>query len=404
MYSETDMGIEDSTSDKKPEKEVIKPFRGFLYSHRLKDKISDLICPPYDVIDEKMQRELFEKSEFNYVRIVLSPYGHNHATESLKKFLQEKIIERSDEESIYVLVQSFYDGEGKKFDFVGIISLVSCDAKIVEHERTKPKVVEDRIELLQKTGFNTCPIFLMTEGKNIRNWYESSKSSFKKIFDFSYVSYEYEIKIFGSLFSSQDFSIISKLQDKEFLIADGHHRFNAIKEVYYQKKSEKFFMAFIADESSGFFIMPFLREVESKWKEYLKSLNFDFILSRQKVRLPQNIDIFALAKNFDADFLFIFDDEAEKLVLRKLFEKNHLQVLHDYILKNIEVNFEANMLKSLRKIQGGDIGCAIFPRPLSIQEIWEIVRKKSILPPKSTYFWPKIPSGLVLNKTNFSEL
>jgi len=387
--------------------EVIKPFRGITYSPHFRAKMSDIICPPYDVIDEKMQEELLKKSELNYVRVVLSPFGHDHAKKTLEDFIKRNILVQSEKEKLYVLTQSFYDG--KNFhEAVGIIALVSYEAKIFQHESTRPRVIEDRIELLEKTGCNTCPIFLVAGGYNIRKWYEKTlkQGSLNLLFSFKYNSTEYGLDVDCKFFETDDFELIYYLQDREFIIADGHHRFNAIKHVYQGKKNEKFFMAFISDESSGFLILPILREIK-RGEEKKINLQEDIVISKNHLQTNSN--------NFDnplsflsfqnSDFLFFFGDNSSLAVnIRKIPEKTHIEILHEYIIKNIPVEFEHNMLKSISKLLRGELGCSIIPKPLSMQEIWSVVKRGKVLPPKSTYFWPKIPSGLVLNRTNFAQV
>jgi hypothetical protein len=107
----------------------------------------------------------------------------------------------------------------------------------------------------------------------------------------------------------------------------------------------------------------------------------------------------------NSDFLFFFGDNSSLAVnIGKIPEKTHIEILHEYIIKNIPVEFEHNMLKSISKLLRGELGCSIIPKPLSMQEIWSVVKRGKVLPPKSTYFWPKIPSGLVLNRTNFAQV
>ncbi len=393
---------------KKPIKfELIKPFRGITYSTHFRSKMSDIICPPYDVIDEKMQEELLKKSELNYVRVVLSPFGHDHAKKILEEFIRKNILVQSEKEKLYVLTQSFYDGQNFR-EFVGIIALVSYEAKIFQHEGTRPRVIEDRIELLEKTGCNTCPIFLVAEGYNIRQWYEktSNQGKLNLLFSFKYNSTEYGLDVDCKFFETDDFDLIYDLQDREFIIADGHHRFNAIKHVYQAKKNEKFFMAFVADESSGFLILPILREIRTGEEKKI-NLPEDIVVSKNNFQVSINnfdnpLSFLSFQNN---DFLFFFGNNSSLSVnIRKIPEKTHIEILHEYIIKNIPVEFEHNMLKSLSKLVRGDLGCLIIPKPLSMQEIWSVVKRGKVLPPKSTYFWPKIPSGLVLNRTNFAQV
>ncbi|MCS7213838.1 MAG: DUF1015 domain-containing protein [Candidatus Calescibacterium sp.] len=379
---------------------ILKPFYAYRYSDKFKEKISELICPPYDVIDEKLQMELF-KNPYNYVRIVLSPHGHDHAAEALKKFISDGIIIKEPKEKIYILEQSFTLGNTTN-KVVGIIALISKDAKILVHEQTKSKVIQDRIELLEKTGFNTCPIMLFAKNTNIRDF--SEKTQKEKIFDFEYISDDFRITIKGSIYSSEDFSILNELEKTYFFIADGHHRFKAIKTVY-EKKNEKYLMAYITDENSGMKIFPIIRELKHKNDvlDKIKSLSKE--IHHLNLKNSHNIgEWFDVFKNNKFDCIFIDEKNTLKVNFQKNLEENTINFIHNYILNNFELSFEHSILKSLENMKGRKIECSIIPKVLSVQEIWETVERGEILPPKSTYFWPKIPSGLTLNRTNFSNI
>lgn len=380
---------------------IIKPFLGYRYSDAFREKISENICPPYDVIDEKLQMELF-KNPYNYVRIVLSPYGHDSALESLKKFISEKVIIRENKPKIYILEQKFRLGENEGKS-VGIIALVSKDAKILIHEQTKPKVIEDRIELLEKTGFNTCSIMLFAKNTNIKERAESMNK--EKIFEFSYISEDLGVKIEGNFYSSEDFSILQELEKTYFFIADGHHRFRAAKTVY-EKKGEEYLMAYITDKNSGMLIFPIAREIKkqnNKVMEQIQKFSRDF----RKIDTIQNIgQLIEILREGDFDFLLVSQSGIFKVNLSKNPEENVINFIHNYIFEgnNLDISFEHNIFKSLENMRRREIECSIIPKAMSVDSIWEVVENGKILPPKSTYFWPKIPSGLVLNRTNFSKI
>lgn len=381
----------------------LKPFAGYRYSDKFKDKISENICPPYDVIDEKMQMELF-KNPYNYVRIVLSPLGHDSALETLKKFISDGIIIRESKPKIYILEQKTNLG-GKENKSVGLISLISKDAKIFVHEQTKPKVIEDRIELLEKTGFNTCSIMLFAKNTNIKEKTQSMEK--QKIFDFSYISEDFKVKIDGILYSSEDFSILEELEKTYFFIADGHHRFKAAKTVY-EKKGEKYLMAYITDENSGAFIFPIARQIRGDKNRVLEKIQkFSKSISKIYIKDENNIgDWIEIIKKESFDFLFLSEDGIFKVDIAKNPEENIISFIHNYIINNIslDISFEHNILKPIESMRRREIECSIIPKAMSVDGIWEVVERGEILPPKSTYFWPKIPSGLVLNKTSFSNI
>ncbi len=387
----------------------VRAFRGFRYSDELKDRISKIICPPYDIIDEKMQIELFNSSELNYVRVVLSPNGHKSAKETLRKFIESGIIKQDEREKIYFVVQRF-DDNGTKRETIGLIALVSKDTQLFIHEETRSRVIEDRIELLELTGFNTCPIMLLSKNTNIKEWFYRNRENMENIFSFSYRSEEFGVEVECEFLSTERYNdIIEDLSKTSFLIADGHHRFKAIQNVY-EKKNEKFFMAYITDTMSGIYILPILREVEKGYEiEIERRIKSNGLEGTVSYTETSNINPLSYLMNIHDDFIFIFEWGTIMASIkgrreREKNRKNHIQILHDYILKDIPVKFTHNLMGAIERLKKGERGCIIIPRPISEEQIWALVKEGEIFPPKSTYFWPKVPSGLVLNKTSFSQI
>lgn len=377
---------------------LLKPFSAYRYSDAFKEKMSCVICPPYDIINGEKQMELF-KNPYNYVRVVLSPLGHDKAAETIKKFISDGTFVREEREKIYILKQRFKVGRSES-EAIGIIALLSLSARILAHEQTKSNITQDRIGLLDKTGFNTCPIMLFAKNTNIRKWTENLRT--EKLFDFSYQSDDLGTEVYGELYSSDDLSVLNELEKTYFFIADGHHRFEAIREVY-SRKNEEYFMAYITDENSGTIMFPIARKLKNDITDRLVK----FSKNLQSIEVENITGIEEWMKLFDdeeMDCIVLTKDKALKVSLSKNPEEDAINFIHDYLIGNLEVTFEHSIIKIIESMRRKEIECSIIPKVPSIQEIWETVEKGKILPPKSTYFWPKVPSGLLLNKTGFSEL
>lgn len=353
---------------------TVRPFRGWLYSPKFKNEMSKIICPPYDIIDSELSQKLLEMHPYNYVRVVLSPSGNKEAGKFLKKLIEEGKIFQDKERRIYVLSQSW----GHKKKMLGIIAEVDINSKILAHEATDGEVIQNRVELIKITGFITCPIFLVSSKR-----FTDKIKSFTKLFTFTD-----EIEgLFVEFGYVDDISICRELEGATFLIADGHHRFQAIRRVFSESK-DRYFMAFITDENQ-INIFPFHRVFPASFfKQVLQKLKEHAEFLGERERLTE-----------DERWTFaLFDGKKFYLFLKNFSDKLPSEFLHEYILTGIQdIDFEADTKKVLRKVEGGG-KVAIFLKAVEIEKIWDYSRKGKILPRKSTYFWPKIPSGLVLQK------
>lgn len=387
-----------ATAENTEELRLVRPFAAYRYTSALADKLSQIICPPYDVIDRRLQVELLY-NRYNFIRIILSPFGHSHAAETLRRFIKNGTIVREEKEKIYILRQRFKIGNVEK-QAVGVISLVSRDAKTFPHERANSKVIEDRMELLEKTGFNTCPIMLFAKNTNMKKMLKEIPK--EKLFEFSYPAHEFGVKVHGELFSSDDFSVLRELERTCFFIADGHHRFKAVNAVYNLKK-EKYYMAYITDDNSGTQIFPIARVLRSDLTPVVRKLSQNF--EPLKIKDPENLQEWLEALSSpETDCILLTKTGAFKVSFQKNPEESTMNFIHSYIIKDVEFSFQHSLAKIIEDMRRGKVICSIVPRVPSVGEIWETVERGEILPPKSTYFWPKIPSGLVMNRTGFSEI
>ena len=150
----------------------VKAFKGITYNSTLIDKLDDLMSPPYDIISEEMQDQLYQKSDYNFVRLILGKKYkddneinnvYTRSREFFEKWISQNILIKSEKESIYPY-RVYYEINKNKKIMNGFFILLKVDKKyekIKAHEKTLSKPKEDRLKLLRNCKANLEPIQLL---------------------------------------------------------------------------------------------------------------------------------------------------------------------------------------------------------------------------------------------------
>lgn len=400
----------------------ISPFLATFYRRSLLTDMPSLITPPYDVIIEKDQERYRKKSPYNIIRVILgkekkaddlNENGYLRVKNLIDKWLREKVLEKRSEPAFYFYRQS-YLLKGKRKERRGFIGLLSLrENNVFLHEETFEKPIEDRYKLISTCRGNFCPIFSLYRDKdeNIEKIMEGE--AFRKEPIFSFFDEE---GVRHSLWEVRKGieEIASSLTQREVFIADGHHRYQSARRYFEEKREESasFILTYFTNLSSpGLTILPVHRYVMTNLtlKEIRKRTEDFFLYEEMKGKeemeesmpglhrfglfLENKYFLLSLREERVMDNLSLGDHSREwrrldVVVLHELFIKKLLK-----IEKEMAAYFkDENVL--LRKIKE-DGGAGIFLNPLKAEELERVSRKGEVLPPKSTYFYPKIPSGLV---------
>ncbi|MCX8022851.1 MAG: DUF1015 domain-containing protein [Syntrophorhabdaceae bacterium] len=400
------------------EENGIRRIKGIVYNlDRVKD-ISLCVCPPYDVISNI--RAYHKKSEYNAVRLELPiqrrPLDkYNNAKRVLDEWLEERVLIEEKEETIYIYEQEF-SLNGKNYLRRGFIALNRLDEKrILTHEETKPKAKEDRERLIKTLKMYTSHIFGLYEDKkgDIEGILKDSEK--KVMFDF--IDEDHIRNRFYKMVSSDEMDLLIQLmEDKKVYIADGHHRLS----VSYKLNLPYIPIYLTNMYGTGLVILPYHRVIKLK-----RQLGISTILRR----LGEHVDIrkrafsdkgvldleqeilnyaerpvFIMYCKEDPSNFYILETKASVPVSEdehEILKRLRVNILHKGILKNIldladeEISFTQNLHGSVEHIKRGVFDMAFFLPPTRVEEVKEIADHKLFMPPKSTFFYPKIPTGLV---------
>lgn len=417
----------------------IKPLNAIVYNQEKVD-INEVIAPPYDVITSTYQDELYKKSPYNIVRLILTK-GENRyedAKEFFQKWQDENILVHTDKPCIFYLIQKYTTPNGRKIERKGFIArnkIEKFETKVIlPHEYTMGGPKEDRLKLTKACEANFSQIFLVysDEQKIIENKILPKYLSQKPFIDATddngvenvvyLIDDEEDIKVFETT-----------LKDKTALIADGHHRYEtamAYSEIS-QDPEAKYVMSYFTNaDDENLIIFPTHRIITKFIEPYvlLEAVKKYFDLeefvfnstNKQKVKEQflaaieksneKVISVGLYMKNVNKFYLLKLKDGMLDLVdAPDVLKKLDLTVLHDLIItKELGYSKEEQMaqqgIKYIKQefeafdmIDSGKAEASFIMAYPKMKDIVDISSQGYRMPQKSTYFYPKLLSGIVIN-------
>jgi len=430
----------------------ISPFKGLVYN---KEKIKDLqkvMSPPYDIITEELQNELYEKHQNNFVKLILGKIfpdddeKNNRYTRSkdlFENWQQESILVETSKESIFPY-KIEYNQNGNKKIMNGFFALLQLDPdyKMVKaHERTLSKPKADRLNLLKACKANLEPIQLLFIDENDRLREKIDENLDEPIVDVKgYDGFNHKLwKIDDEKIISY---ISSKLKDKILFIADGHHRYQTAinyaneinKKTGNKNKSASWnyrmvILANIFDE--GLSILPTHRLIKMSnlnFNNFIDKLKNYFFIEEKEIE-NQNTDYSSIGnfimKSIKTDSqhkfalyhknkYYILTLKEEKIMDKLAGDRSatwrtlDVSILHKIILEKIlgvnEKNIEDHVKytrvndEAIKLVNENKFDFSFFMNATKIEELKAVADANEHMPQKSTYFLPKMLSGLVMYK------
>ena len=395
----------------------IRPFRGIRYNRDAVD-FADVTAPPYDVVTPRQREELYSRSPFNVARLEL-PEGegdrrYENAAETYSEWLSDGVLARDEEPSIYPYYQDF-EFEGRKFTRKGFIANVRVEdfekKVILPHERTFSKHKEDRLKLTLACNSNLSQVFCV---------YPDADGEVEKIVDETKGAPLAQIAsddgTTNTLWKiSRPETILevrNLLRDSSLLIADGHHRYETSINFRNLKRRETgadsapmpwdyVTMYLSRGEGEGLIINPTHRMVKEAGEKLLEKLAKNFEIER--IPQEESLDL----RSNQISVVTRDPGTTFRLTPRKRRAKSHENLavitLHDLAFDELPGGEEAETRYSkfpeevFEKVRGGEFQVGFLLPKLRSEEIFEVVLDGNKMPHKTTYFYPKILSGLVFN-------
>ena len=434
----------------------ILPFRGIRYDPERVD-LSEVVTQPYDKITPEMQEGYYRRSPHNYVRIILnkepSERRYTEAAETLDRWLNERIMIRDALPTIYAYYQDYHVEDRAELlsrkGFIALFKLAEYGKEILPHERTLSKPREDRIKLMRATRANLGQVFVLYSDPELAvnqllDRAISGRAPLSAVDGFDPGTTHRLWPIQGESLLEQ---IVAAMRDKTLFIADGHHRYEtalAYRDEMRAKRAEcpgpesyeNVMLTFVNMDDRGLTIFPTHRLIHELEKPDLQGLErrlspyFELEHEKDRERLLEELRRAAEAgehafglylQGLDGYYLLKLKDEAvmDELVPDRLscaspeWRRLDVTICHWLLLDKVfgiapdavegRVDYKRSAQEALELVAQGKEAAAILLNPTKVQEVREIAHNGEKMPQKSTDFYPKMLSGLVLNRLCSSE-
>jgi len=433
---------------------TITPLQGLRYDEKKAGNIKDLVTPPYDVIDATAQEGYYQINPYNVIRVEygkITPSDNdldNRYTRAADFFCQwqsEQILKPEDQPAIYLYQQQF-EVDSKTMVRTGIICRVKLEpyenGVVLPHEETMPKHKADRLALMKMCGANFSPIFgLYTDPeRQIDHLLLNAVQNTPGNFDFTD-----EQGLGHRLWVITDPALVEQvqqlMQEQRIFIADGHHRYETALNYALQNPDNPaagyIMMTLVNLYDPGLVILPTHRlVVESKIdkQQLLANLQEDFVVDKvnatdvgQVTELMNSLaefqgnggtahrQVFGLYVGDNVYYTLTLRDEeiinrkmpAERStawrrldvsVLQKLILENQLGIDMQAVAAGDVIKYTRDAQEAVKVVDQGECQVSFLMNPTLIAEVTEVATNGEKMPQKSTFFYPKLITGLVINK------
>ena len=413
----------------------IRPFKAIRYSLEAGSP-ETLITQPYDKIDAEMQKAYYQKSEYNYCRLILpmEENRYNVARDRILQWLKEGVLTKETESAVFVSRQEF-SLNGKKCERIGLIAALRLydyrENMVFPHEVTYKAPKADRLNMLRTVQKDLEPVFLIfsdPERKAVVFLEEVAKSKpIMKVTD--------SLQVKHTVWKVTDPLKINKLRanlsNRTMVITDGHHRYESALAYRNEMQSKgnfttdsafNFHLSYIVPvQEEGLVVLPTHRllkefkltnEVLQEFKRF-----FDFSEIKPSVEALEDF-----LKSHSNEHAFCVYDGSKSFGLTLKHEKSvydfvnanvsketkifDVVILRDIVFKHIlrtgELTLDENILyvrwtkTAVDKVDRGEASIAFLVNPISAKTVVEIAQQHELLPEKSTDFYPKMVSGLMM--------
>ena len=413
---------------------------GLIYNPEKISKYSEVLAPPYDIISSSLKEDLKKHSPYNIIALTLPDETSNknkyeNAKAILAEWIKEEILKYDFKKCFYLFEETFMEnGSQKSFKgFIGLLKVEEYGAgKVLRHEKTLSKPKEDRLALLKACRANLEFIYTIYNDSD-EKISTTLNHGFKERCDIS-TSVNYDSSLHFRFWKISDKDMVEKIKDmmksKTLLIADGHHRYETSR-LY---KEHKYILAlFVSGNQKDILIHPTHRAIKFnnavKPEEIIKKIEKYFTVEEIKPDTAcikdKMLESFSMQKKslclyFKNKGCYFITLKAD---LKKLYKELNIveehfstdyeyldvNILHKLIIEVIladsavkEINFVHSIEEVLELINKNDASydfdAGFILNAPTIETVQKLSYTDQIMPQKSTYFYPKPCSGLVIYK------
>ncbi len=420
---------------------TIRPFNAMMYKIDKNEELTKLCCPPYDIIPPQQQEKLYMEAPHNAIHLELPPgegaQRYANAAAYLEKWLAEGVLTDVGEDAFYLYEEDFSIG-GKKMYLRGLIARVKLEefekGIVLPHEETLSKAKQDRFDLMVATGCNFSQVYSMyidqehTISPAINAI--SDRECNREFTDDQGVTHRLWIESDPAVCQL----LCNAFMDKKLFIADGHHRYetairyrNWLREKNGSAGNAEYVMMMLVDiDQHGLVVFPthrMLMNLENyQPEEVLSALSQTFTITEiEKTQIPS-----ALAGGTETRFVFYTQGKVWLLTLADedvmyryaphksaAYRSLDVAVLHQVILGPVfgigetqmaagtNLRYTRDAQEAIACVDSGEAQGAFLINPTRVRQIKDVALAGEKMPQKSTYFYPKLITGLVFNNFQF---
>ncbi len=418
----------------------ICPFSGVRYNQEIVGDLASVICPPYDVISPEEQKAYYEKSECNAVRLehgmelpkdTKTDNKHTRADATFNQWLKDRVLVVNHVPSFYLHEHTFtYQSTRKRrLGLMACVRLEPWEKKIIfPHEGTVSGIKSDRLDLMRACDANFSPLLGLYEdpGQRVTKLL-TSQTSRKPVIDFANSGEAHKLWVANEPEFVQRVSHF--LASKPIYIADGHHRYETALAYRDEKRQntssvtgEEAFnfvmMTLVSISDPGLIVLPVHRLLHgispktlAEFKNYLETLFEVQSAPLGETSLPEISgattrvlglepgSIAALRLHQSASLREAPEHHSQAYKRLEVSIVQHLLI--DWLLahdKKATVAYTPNAVQARKTVESGEYQLAFLLNPIPVSTIKILADASDRMPGKSTYFYPKLPTGLVINR------
>jgi len=434
----------------------VGPFKAFRFDADIVGDVGSCIAPPYDVISPAQQQQLYKRSQYNIVRIIKgkttpsdneSNNQYTRAADYLSNWIKEGVLKQDSTEGIYAYVQDFeLAGTGfQRFSFVALARLEEFGETVRPHEETLTNSIIDRLNLNRATIAKFGLVFMLYEDqKKVADKIIENAAGEKPLIDF-----RDEQNVRHRLFAITDEdnvkAIVKMMLDKKCIIADGHHRYQTALNYFRETKNpaaQYQMLAFTNSSQNGLVVLATHRLVGNlenfnmnklitDLKENFEITQFKFgqgpqaktdakqkMLAQLKAEHDKDKNAFGIYAANNVFYVALLKDKRtmdsvmpnmssawrtldvsvlHKLILERLLGIDEERITKGGNLEYVKDTHDA-VDNSISQVDAGQKQVAFFMNPVKMQQLKMVTDAGERMPQKSTYFYPKMYTGLTIQK------
>lgn len=420
---------------------TLRPFRGCRFDPAVVGDLSAVVCPPYDMIGADLKLQLQQRSPYNAVHLeggeqpdpVDPQAGYQQAARLFQQWMEEGAVLR-DERPCFYLMRHSYEFAGARYQHLGVFADVLVEdydaGAVFPHEYTREPSVLDRVALLNECQAQFSPIMSL---------YRDADGALQRIFDGivggpadaqAYTPAGGEARLWRIADEDTQRALTDTFANRPVFLADGHHRYEAALR-YRRSQSDTqqsdpdaasnyVMMTLIEFDDPGLLLLPYHRVMGGLSPEQLTAVrrHLDELFEASPLDAGTSAaDVVAEVARLGADrhcfAMFASDGTATMHTLRPgvdwadwgslavseawlLQERVLTPALGDALGQHIDYSPDHESI--VEQVNRGEQQLAILLKPFPLEPFREIVSAGQRLPPKSTFFYPKLPTGLVVNQ------